>query len=651
MKKLFEILTIALLGAGLVACESLKLGDAGLSKAPETAGATLDTLFATTKDADKVLAEAYYYLPYGLISSFDSKMGSDIVESITDHFVSNKHTEGDGPNDLYYTGALGPNISGDAAGGETYRFGSEKDYYVIRYGWLFIKNAEQRLLDDAYRTEHYPDLGPLTAAQKTEANRMIGEAKVCIAIAYANMFRYVGGVPLLDHAVATDEEMVYPRATFKETLEFIVNLCDEAAAVLPWYYDAANDGRMTKAAALGLKLRVLCFAASPTFNSDKAWHADANDWDNMGKYVRYAQSYDATLWTRAKDAAKEFMDANAANGLYYTLVQAVPTGIDPADPTNPNAKVLCPADYRLAYRNSYRLRGTSETIISVRKSNSTSYHDKNMDLQDDFGCGGTLNWVNRFPYADGTPFPEDYTWVDSKTGSSPDRYPFFKPDPYGDLKVDNETFTETRDPRLYENLCVPGDLWKSGVVGPNYHGAKSPSYQDGNTGFLQQKFIYQKAEDRNTPPHWCLMRYAEVLLNAAEAINEANGGPDATAFSYVDAVRARVGLPALDQTAITTKEQFREAVLLERDLEFGFEEVRWFDMVRYGIKEAFTTTLKALYVESAKTKNATYFTFKEIVAYPSRVWYKSWDTKWYLAPIPAVEVNKGYGMTQNPGWK
>ena len=106
MKNTVKILAIALLGAGLVACESMKLGDAGLSKAPETSGATIDTLFATIKDADKVLLQAYYYLPYGLVTSVDSKMGSDFLESITDHFISGKHTEGDGPNDLYYTGGL-----------------------------------------------------------------------------------------------------------------------------------------------------------------------------------------------------------------------------------------------------------------------------------------------------------------------------------------------------------------------------------------------------------------------------------------------------------------------------------------------------------------------------------------------------------------
>ena len=184
MKKTVKIFAIALVGAGLVACESMKLGDAGLSKAPETSGATIDTLFASLKDADKVLASAYYYLPYGLISDFDSKMGGDFLESITDHYVSNKHSDSDGPNNLYYSGGLSANLTGSYAGGENYRFGSEKDYYVIRYAWLFLENADR-----------IPNADPALLAQKK------AEAKLCMAIAYSNMLRYLGGVPIIDHAV------------------------------------------------------------------------------------------------------------------------------------------------------------------------------------------------------------------------------------------------------------------------------------------------------------------------------------------------------------------------------------------------------------------------------------------------------------------
>lgn len=610
MKKFVQILSIALLGAGLVACESLKLGDAGLSKAPETSGATIDTLFATITDADKVLTSAYYYLPYGLVSDFDSKMGSDFLESITDHFVSNKHSDNDGPNNLYYSGGLSANLTGSFAGGENYRFGSEKDYTVIRYAWLFLENADR-----------IPNADPALLARKK------AEAKVCMAIAYANMVRYLGGVPILDHAVRADEDMHYPRNTFAETIEYIVKLCDEAAPDLPWSVSAAEDGRMTRAAALGLKLRILCFAASPTFNSDTKWHPQADEYTCYG-------NYSVARWQAAKAAADEFMHEQLSNG-HYALEQATI-----AEPL----KGIQPRDYRLAYRKAYSQRGSTEAIISIRKSNSTSYHDKHFEIQGSYGSGCTLNWVNKFSWADGEPFPEDFPWEDK---SEWPEHPFFKPDPNGTLKVGNATFTETRDPRLYENVGVPGDIWRDGTVGRAYDNHKY--HQDGCTGFLMMKFVMQQNSDRSNPPHWCMMRFAEVLLNAAEAYNEADGAPSDKAYSYVNAVRNRVGLPNLPEGL--TKEEFRQALILERELEFGFEEVRWFDMVRWGIKEAFTSTLKGLTSYGDKNSEATVFTFKEKDAYPQRPsWQNNFDTKWYLTPIPAVEIQKNYGMTQNPGW-
>ena len=630
---------IVLLVAVAVACENLKLGDAGLSQSPETSGATLDTLFATIQDADKVLTSAYYYLPYGLISDFDNKMGSDILESITDHFISNKNTEGNGPNELYYNGALSASISGNGAGGEAYRFGAkrgsaslaETDYYAIRYAWFFLENADK-----------IP-----TASKNYDAaliERKKAEAKMCMAIAYANMFRYVGGVPILTHALSLEEEMNFPRATFAETVDYIVDLCDEAAEVLPWTVSDTEKGRLTKAAAIGLKLRILCFAASPTFNSDTPWHPDAADWESMGKYVRYADHYDANLWKRAKDAADEFFALNA--GMQYRLVQATPTGV---------GGVTTPRDYRLAYREGYFRRSSSEVIISTRKSNSTSYLDKHIELQNNYGCGGSLEWVNKFPWADGTPFPENWDW-DAKQSTWPEQ-PFFKPDPTGQIKAPG---IETRDPRLYENLCVPGDVWKDGKQGKCFY--NHWNHQNNCPGFLMMKYVLQQDADRDYPPHWCLMRYAEILLNAAEAYNEYEGAPSAFAYQCVDQVRARVGLKPLEDIYPDgmTQEQFRKALILERELEFGFEEVRWFDMVRWGLNEAFTTKLHGL-LSWGKTDGRTMaasFTYGNpqngapavFEAQPPRAWYRDFDTKWYLCPIPTSEVMKGYGMTQNPGW-
>ena len=619
MKKYFVILMMALLGAGMVACESLKLGDAGLSKAPETSGANLDTLFASLKDADKVLAQAYYYLPYGLTCDFTQKMGGSVLEALTDHYISNSKDSGDGPTALYYTGGLGP---GANSVGFAYKFGAKEsdkkdyDYHVIRFALFFLENADR-----------IPDADPALLARKK------AEAKMCMAIAYANMVRYVGGVPIMDHTVTLGEEMHYPRRTFAETIDYIIQLCDEAAPDLPWYATGADDGRMTRAAALGLKLRILCWAASPTLNSDQLWHPQADE------YTCYT-NYDPARWQRAKAAADEFMKEQIANGNYYKLVQVEKaTGVDPVT----GATFITPRDYRLAYRKGYFQRGTTETIISIRKSNSTSYHDSFMSHTGNYGYGATLNWVNKFPWADGTPFPEDFDWENKENWPE---YPFFKPDPLGTLLIGKSTFTETRDPRLYENVCVPGDLWKDGTQGRAYD--NNVNKQDNCPGFLQMKYILQQSSDRKTMPHWCMMRFAEVLLNAAEAYNEADGGPSDKAYTWVNAVRERVGLPGLEEGM--SKEEFRKALLLERELEFGFEEVRWFDMVRWGLTEAFTTPLKGLSSIGNDSQSAITFTHKIKDTRPSRQWYTKWDTKWYFAPIPSSEINQNYGMTQNPGW-
>ena len=42
----------------------------------------------------------------------------------------------------------------------------------------------------------------------------------------------------------------------------------------------------------------------------------------------------------------------------------------------------------------------------------SSYHDKHFEVQGSYGSGATLTWVNKFPWADGTPFPEDFPWED-----------------------------------------------------------------------------------------------------------------------------------------------------------------------------------------------------------------------------------------------
>ena len=586
MKRSVSNILAALSFAAIVSCSEISFGDSFLGDQPESSGATTEQMFSSPTEAEKVLNRAYLALPYGIPTSINNKLGVNILESLTDLSQSFRDNISDGPMKYYYNGALSANsINGSAA----YCFGSETDWTAIRYAWLFIENADR-----------------VPGYDNAEKQRRIAEAKVIIALSYFEMLRYVGGVTWLDHAVDVNEPMTFPRISFAQTVENIVALLDEAIPALVWKEDEIQDGRMTRAGAMALKFKVLQWAASPAFNSDRLWHPQADEYTCYG-------NYSAERWTAARNAAKAFFDEVATKG-EYSLIQ-------PEEATH-EAR-------RLAYRKAYYDRGGSEILISCRHGYQATTHSSFIDQR--YYSGPTLNYVDMFPWEDGTDFPADFDW------KHPSRQPFFN--------YDGSNMVPTRDPRLYENVACPGDIYCDGTAAPVY--SNHPSFKDGS-GFLVMKFVLQEAKDRNNRPvQWPYLRLAEIMLDYAEVINEADGRPDDSAYRMVNDVRARVGLGPLP--AGLGKDAFREAVLREKALELGFEEVRWFDLVRHDRQDDFTKTLYGLRSKGNDLNNPTEFTFEKITL-SGRYWQSNWDTRWYLAPIPQNEINKDYGMTQNPGW-
>lgn len=566
-------------------CSEISFGDKFLGNQPESSGATTEEMFSLKINAEKVLTKAYTGLPYGLPTGGDYKLGENILESLTDLCNSFRDNISDGPVKLYYNGALSAN---NVPKNSAYRYGSKSDWTTIRYAWLYIENVNK-----------VPDM---TATEKSER---IAEAKVLIALCYFEMLRYVGGVTWLDHYVDVNETMNFPRLTFAETVTKIVTLLDEAiSANLDWKADRADDGRMTKAGAMALKFKVLQWAASPTFNSDTKWHPEADEYTCYG-------NYSDQRWKDAAQAGSEFFaEIQRLGG--YQLIQ-------PKEATH-RAR-------RLAYREAYYNRGGTEVLISIRKGYGSGIHGSLFGQR--YYTGPTLNYVDMFPWEDGTDFPADFNW------KQPAKQPFFTAD---------EEMAPTRDPRLYENVACPGDTYFGGTTAPVY--LNHPDYKDGS-GFLVMKYILQQNDDRTGPVHWSHTRLAEIMLGYAEVLNEVNGRPTDEAYKMVNDVRERVGLSALPKAM--NHDQFLEAVLRERALELGFEEVRWFDLVRRNRQNDFKKKLYGLRSRGDDLNNPTKFTFEKIEL-GDRYWVTNWDTKWYLAPIPQEEINKQYGMTQNPGW-
>lgn len=146
---------------------------------------------------------------------------------------------------------------------------------------------------------------------------------------------------------------------------------------------------------------------------------------------------------------------------------------------------------------------------------------------------------------------------------------------------------------------------------------------------------------------WIMFRYAEILLNFAEAENEFSG-PNNEVYQVLFQLRERAGIEAGDDnryglSAGMSKEEMREVIHNERRIEMAFEEQRYWDIRRWKkAEEIYTQPVYGLEISQAGgVKNYNVVTVRP----PA-----SFDEHRYLYPIPYSEVVKNSNMVQNPGW-
>ncbi|PWD98912.1 RagB/SusD family nutrient uptake outer membrane protein [Marinilabilia rubra] len=587
INKLLYVLGIA--GLFLNACEEVKFGNEFLEKEPSV-DVTADTIFNSLELSERYLWKGYTTLPYGLPTNWSAKgnkLGMDVLESMTD--LCHSYLKWGGMNQLYYTGQYSAAVENEDKRTK-YHYTYEQSWDGIRIGWNFIEKAD-RIPEG---TQEYID-------------QLKAEAKMIIAVHYTDMFRHFGGLPWVNHAYKPTESTDLPRLTAKATMDSIVALIDEAIPDLPWVIeDPENwDGRFTQAAAMGLKTRVLLFGASPLFNDSEPYLAGEASEKNM----TWHGSYDPALWDRAAQAAKDLLDRIDATG-GYGLVN---TG-------NP----------RQDFQDAYYKRGNGEVLISVRDRYQSpgkwagGYYFYQSSAAYGTACP-TKEYVDMFDMADGTP-------IDAPgSGLDPD-------DPWAN-----------RDPRLYETALINGDSFQGRAAELWIGGRERRNINHGGTksGFGLRKFLLEQnwATSFGSVIHWPYLRLSEIYLSYAEALNEANGGPNAEAYAAVNRIRNRVGLS--DLPAGLSQTEFREAVLKERACEFGYEEVRWFDIIRWKRNDLLQQKLHGVNT----TQNADGSLNYEVFELPERYWQNNWSPKWYLSAFPPDEINKGYGLVQNPGWE
>ena len=616
--KRFKYILIAIvaifMGLFSTSCEDIGVGS--LEK-PPGGDVTIDTVFSNTEYAERVLWKSYRSLRSGIIHRDRSHMIGNCLQSEITDLTHSYAGGGYGPGYSFYSGALNSSIVDDTDYWSSplcvlpFKDSNKHGIYTfsaIRHCYIFLDNVDNVPdMDDDYRAQ------------------LKAEARTLLAYNMMELFRNYGGIPWIGKSYSPDDDFTNPRMTVEATVDSIAGLLDKAIPDLPWQIEESQRsnwaGRFTQAGAMALKTRLLLFAASPIFNSDQPYR----DGEASTQKITWYGDYQQSRWQRAADAAKVLIDKVESNGV-YALEQAA----------TPDVK-----GYRDVFFFAYFNRRSSETLISVRdgwqgpKRWGGGMYDVNLN----YGGGTCTNeFMRMFPMADGTLITDPASGWDEAV------------DPLGCEGLGNAR-TYNRDPRMYETMLINNDDW-GGQIAQTY------SSDAGNgKNFLRpaasgniwvRKFIpadnpWNVRHDEHQFPY---MRLPEIYLSYAEAMNEL--GNQTEAYKYINMVRNRVGLKNVEDAGTWNTETLRNQILTERVCEFGFEQVRWHDMIRHKLRDSFANELHN--VRITKNADGTYSYSYPSIQTTRRAWWANFDTKWYLTPFPLKEIQKGYGLIQNPGW-
>ena len=453
--------------------------------------------------------------------------------------------------------------------------------------------------------KHLPVI-PFNAALKAQSQ---AEARFLRAWYYTMMLQHYGGVPLIGDSVFTVSEVVMAkRNTYKECVDYILSECDYAAAVLPLVQTGSLYGRASKGACLALKSRVLLFAASPLFNNGGIAGSGP-----QASVVAYPDS-DPGRWKLAADAARAVILTNAYSLYVDSTSVAGETGY--------------------GFQKLFTQRFTTEFILS-RMMGQNKYLESLWDAPSRGAGGGP------FPYqemVDAFPMKNGLAITNPASGYDPN-HPYQNRDPRLDYSIIHDSTLRTI---FGANQPSPLSLYTNTALNPPVAASGDAVYKGTPTGYYIYKMMDPNVINNSlNESSRCLplIRYAEILLNFAEATNE-SVGPVADVYQALATIRQRAGLRPYQLPAGLSKEQMRSAIQNERRIELAYEGHRFFDVRRWLIAEQ-TDNLQMHGMEVKRNGRAvTYNVFN--------VRKHNFTKAMYLWPLPLREIAKSPELMQNP---
>ncbi len=311
----------------------------------------------------------------------------------------------------------------------------------------------------------------------------------------------------------------------------------------------------------------------------------------------------ASQWQNASDAAQKVMNENVYSlypdyaGLFY--------------PQNDNnAEVIFDKQYIAS------VASTQNSYIDFYNAPAT-FTGKNTGNSDP-----SENLVSLYQMTDGT----NFDWTNPAMAASP--------------------YTN-RDPRLEASIIHDGTVWSGKTIDMKAGSVFNPLARPSATGYYMKKFlnpsyVYTDANNASAQ-NFVLIRYAEILLDYAEA--QYNLGNIEEARTYVNKIRAR---PSVNMPPISAADFTWQSYVNEREIELAFEGLHYFDINRW--KTGPQTRGGNIYGVTV-TVSGTTRTYQKVIELAGGTG-RIWNDKMYLFPIPLTEIQKypNNGLQQNPGW-
>lgn len=527
----------------------------------------------------------------------------------------------------------------------------------------------------------------------TERNLVNSYARFLRAYAYYRIIVDYGPPIMLGDEVVNNNEMLdyydRPRSTYDEAVEYICDEFEAAARYLPIEQSVMEQGRPTKGAAYGMIARLRLIHASPLYNGGEAARFYFSRWTRKTDGVHYiSQDYDERRWAVAAAAAKRVIDMGQ-----YELYTAIPSTLLP--PKDMPQNITSDPDYYkpwaqggaygIDHFKSYSDVFTGEAVLQTNPEMVWGRNSGNLagDIQCCFprsngGWNGmcvTQKVIDAYYMFDGRTIDnssDEYPYSEVGLSNERDNFSGYQ------LNADVYNMYINREMRFYASIGFHNRYWSlrsatsSGIVHDILYNRSSPNGRIASatdyppTGYVLTKYVhvddaFQGDNNRRIPKVFGIIRYAEILLSYAEALNNLTTShsiqageetqtfqrdPEAIRLAF-GKVRHRVGLPAPSQEELANRVTMQQLIEKERMIEFLFENRRYYDVRRWGkYEETEYETIMGMNAEGdgdgfyMRTMPSTTYARSRVV-----------NRKLLLLPIPLSEVRRLPSLDQNPGWE